>query len=155
MSVTVEAPKPVSVAARVARLRQVLVEAVTDDDIRDVVKKLVELTKDGDLRAARLLLHYALGKPGDAAFPAAAPRAPRNDARPAPAAAPAFDVKRDQLLGGPTVGDLIRQQIQEERATDNKREKPAQSKPLSVPPSTAFAKTDAMRLVNLPDSKRS
>jgi hypothetical protein len=154
MSVAVEAPKPAPVAASVARLRQVFVEAVTEDDVRAVVKTLVDLTKDRDLRAARLLLQYAFGKPGITASLEVAPQALQHDARRAPAA-PAFDVTRDSLLGGQAVSDQIIRQIQQERAADSKRVKPSERTPISVPPGHACARTEAMCLVNLPGSKRS
>ena len=45
-----------------ARLRSVMLEAVTPDDMRAVVLKLVELAKGGDLKAIDLLLNRTLGK---------------------------------------------------------------------------------------------
>ena len=45
------------------RLRQLFVTAVSEQDIRDIVLKLVELAKAGDIAAANLLLTRALGKP--------------------------------------------------------------------------------------------
>ena len=41
---------------QVARLRETMLEAVTPDDMRAVVLKLVELAKGGDLKAIDLLL---------------------------------------------------------------------------------------------------
>ncbi|MBI4717157.1 MAG: hypothetical protein HY763_05075 [Planctomycetes bacterium] len=46
-----------------AALRRALLEAVSDDDIRLVVEKLVELAKAGDLAAIRELLDRTIGRP--------------------------------------------------------------------------------------------
>jgi hypothetical protein len=152
MSVTVEAPKPAALAAHVARLRQAVVESVSVDDISAVFKKLVDLAKEGDLRATRMVLHYTLGKPGTTSPEAALAPAPRSDARPAPAP---FDVKSDTLLGGQTVSEQITRQIQQQqRAADNKQMKPSERKPMSVPPGHGCAKTEAMCLVNRPEGAR-
>jgi hypothetical protein len=53
-------------AKHAQRLRQLFVTAVTEDDIKAIVVKLVELAKDGDIQAANLLLTRALGKPSTA-----------------------------------------------------------------------------------------
>ena len=50
-------------ARHAQRLRQLFVTAVSEDDIRAIVAKLVELAKAGDIQAANLLLTRALGKP--------------------------------------------------------------------------------------------
>jgi hypothetical protein len=50
-------------ARHAQRLRQLFVTAVSEDDIRAIVAKLVELAKSGDIQAANLLLTRALGKP--------------------------------------------------------------------------------------------
>jgi hypothetical protein len=52
--------------AQVGRLRAALMEAVTEDDLRAVVKALVERAKAGDVAAARLLLERVLGRPLEA-----------------------------------------------------------------------------------------
>ena len=49
-------------AAQVARLRSAMLAAVTEDDMRVVVGKLVELAKGGDVPAIGLLLNRVLGK---------------------------------------------------------------------------------------------
>ena len=49
-------------AAQVARLRSVMLSAVSEDDLRAVVGKLVELAKGGDVPAIKLLLDRVLGK---------------------------------------------------------------------------------------------
>jgi hypothetical protein len=50
-------------AKRSAQLRQTLIDAVSEQDIRDVATKLVERAKAGDVDAARLLFDRLLGKP--------------------------------------------------------------------------------------------
>jgi hypothetical protein len=47
---------------RVAQLRAVLLETVTDDDLRAVVQRLVGLAKSGHVPAIRELLDRLLGK---------------------------------------------------------------------------------------------
>jgi hypothetical protein len=42
-------------------LRQAMFEALDADSVREIVRKLVERAKDGDLAAARLVLNYAVG----------------------------------------------------------------------------------------------
>jgi len=54
---------------RVARLRSVLLDAVSDDDLEAVARKLVVLAKRGDVGAAKLLLAYLIGKPAAAPDP--------------------------------------------------------------------------------------
>lgn len=50
-------------AARVAKLRSALIEAVSAEDVREIVETLVRLAKGGDLGAARLILDRTLGQP--------------------------------------------------------------------------------------------
>lgn len=47
---------------RVARFRRVLVEAVTDEDVEEIARTLVKLSKGGDLAAIKVLLPYLIGK---------------------------------------------------------------------------------------------
>jgi hypothetical protein len=54
-------------ARLVAALRKAAIEAVTPEDIRDIINALKEKAKTGDLAAAKLLLSYTLGKPAAAA----------------------------------------------------------------------------------------
>ncbi len=49
-------------AGQVARLRSVMLDAVTEDDLRAVTRKLVEMALAGDLKAVDLLLNRTLGK---------------------------------------------------------------------------------------------
>ena len=50
-------------AGRAAKLRAIALEAVTFEDMRTVIKKLVALAKEGDVAAARELLNRVLGPP--------------------------------------------------------------------------------------------
>ncbi|MCX7386564.1 MAG: hypothetical protein NTX48_07850 [Planctomycetales bacterium] len=47
---------------QVARLRSAMMAAVSDDDMREVVAKLVDLAKSGDVPAIKLLMDRCLGK---------------------------------------------------------------------------------------------
>ena len=49
-------------ASQVGKLRSVLLETVTPDDMKAVVVKLIELAKGGDLPAMKLLLDRTCGK---------------------------------------------------------------------------------------------
>ena len=48
---------------QVAKLRAALLEAVTPEDLREIVEKLVESAKAGSIQAAHELLDRCLGKP--------------------------------------------------------------------------------------------
>lgn len=50
-------------AKRVARFRQILMEAVTEQDLYDLARKLVEKGKEGDVMATREVLDRLMGKP--------------------------------------------------------------------------------------------
>ena len=50
-------------AARVAAIRSLLLDSVTDDDLRQVVAKLVEMAKSGDMAAIRELFDRLFGRP--------------------------------------------------------------------------------------------
>src|SRR5439155_1388889 len=50
-------------ARRVAQLRSILLETVTDEEMRIVAGALVVKAKFGDLAAIKLLFQYLLGKP--------------------------------------------------------------------------------------------
>jgi hypothetical protein len=56
-------------ARQVARLRQVLLDCVTPEDMAVIAHKLVELAKEGDVHAIKLLFSYTLGKPPTAEPP--------------------------------------------------------------------------------------
>ena len=49
-------------AAQTAKLRSAMLSAVTEDDVKAVVGKLVALAKDGDVPAIKLLFDRVLGK---------------------------------------------------------------------------------------------
>lgn len=49
-------------AKRVAQLRATMMRAVTQKDMRAIVKKLVELAKDGHVQAAKEILERCMGK---------------------------------------------------------------------------------------------
>lgn len=55
-------------ARRVAALRSALLDAVSEDDMREVIAKVVEQAKEGDVTAARVLFERVLGKPTEADF---------------------------------------------------------------------------------------
>lgn len=67
-------------ASQVARLRSTMLEAVTDDDMRDVVAKLVELAKGGDVKAIQLLMDRTIGKPDSGPMVAVQHNVQRTDA---------------------------------------------------------------------------
>ena len=50
-------------AKRVAEIRAALMEAVSDDDLRKIVKALVQKGKSGDVMAAREVLDRLVGRP--------------------------------------------------------------------------------------------
>lgn len=50
-------------ARKVAKLRSVMLQAVTQADMKAIVKKLVDEAKGGDVRAAKEVLDRCLGKP--------------------------------------------------------------------------------------------
>lgn len=49
-------------AVQVGKLRSVLLETVTPDDLKAVVVKLIELAKGGDLAAAKIIIDRTCGK---------------------------------------------------------------------------------------------
>jgi hypothetical protein len=53
-------------ARRVAQLRRRLLSRITDEEMDAIFDKLIELAKDGDLTAIKLVLQYTVGKPGPA-----------------------------------------------------------------------------------------
>jgi hypothetical protein len=56
-------------ARRTAALRHAILDVVTPDEIRALAGRLLELAREGDLAAAKLVLSYAVGKPADAVNP--------------------------------------------------------------------------------------
>lgn len=53
-------------ARRVGQIRSVLLDAVSDDDIKAIVKALVAQAKEGDVKAAAELFNRLIGRAGDA-----------------------------------------------------------------------------------------
>ena len=49
-------------SSRSQKLRHVMLEAISEDDVRAVVSKLVALSREGNLGAAKLLLDRTIGK---------------------------------------------------------------------------------------------
>src|SRR5438105_3708854 len=56
-------------ARKVARLRNLLLEAVSEEDLRQIVRALVEQAKAGDLTAVREVLNRLLGKSPEPCHP--------------------------------------------------------------------------------------
>lgn len=54
---------------RVAKLRALLLDAVGEADLREIVQKLVESAKAGDMVAVRELFNRLFGRPGEAVEP--------------------------------------------------------------------------------------
>src|SRR4051794_24333002 len=54
---------------RVAHLKRIFLEAVSDDDMRAVAHDIILKARNGDLAAAKLMLQYSLGKPATAVEP--------------------------------------------------------------------------------------
>lgn len=50
-------------AAQVSKLRSAMLRAVSEEDIQGIVQKLVELARDGNVRAAQEVLSRCLGRP--------------------------------------------------------------------------------------------
>lgn len=56
-------------ARRLGKLRALVLDAVLDEDVRAVIRKLVDLAKAGNPAAAKLLLAYVIGRPTEAVNP--------------------------------------------------------------------------------------
>src|SRR5262249_14270569 len=56
-------------ARQVSALRQALLNTVKPEDMQQVASRLIELARDGNIQAAKLLLAYAIGKPQPAPSP--------------------------------------------------------------------------------------
>jgi hypothetical protein len=163
MSVTEEAPKATttnrdvarlakgnsggsgsSCAQRVAHLRALMIERVSDEDLARIVDKLVELAAEGNLSAIRLVLKHVFGKSAEANAlkPAAAEPA---TAEPATAATRRLTPGGDTLLT--EIGAHIRDQVFEERAIAavTKREITARSATIHAP---RVAATETLRLID-------
>jgi hypothetical protein len=51
-------------ARKVAALRKALIETVTEEDVREIGKVLIQKAKEGSPAAIKLVFQYAIGKPG-------------------------------------------------------------------------------------------
>src|SRR5262249_33652169 len=56
-------------ARQVAGFRAAILQATTHEDIKAITKKLIEMAKEGNLAAAKLLLAYTCGKADEASDP--------------------------------------------------------------------------------------
>jgi hypothetical protein len=54
------------IAQRLNELRKILLDAATEEDVRDLYRSLLISAKGGDTAAARVLLEYLCGKPTQA-----------------------------------------------------------------------------------------
>jgi hypothetical protein len=70
-----------------------MLDVVTPDEIRAVATRLLELAKDGDVAASRLVLSYAIGKPSASADPDTLDLAE-------------WHLFRQQAIGGDEAGDV-------------------------------------------------
>jgi hypothetical protein len=51
-------------ARKVAALRKAIVEAITQEDVKEIVAVLKQQAKEGSAAAIKLIFQYAIGKPG-------------------------------------------------------------------------------------------
>ena len=54
-------------AGQVAKLRSALLDAVSAEDVEAIIQAVLKRAKEGDLRAAKMLLDYSIGRPRPAA----------------------------------------------------------------------------------------
>ena len=54
---------------RLASMREAILRAVSDEDIGQIMTSMVNLAKEGNIQAAKLVLQYAVGKPAPVAQP--------------------------------------------------------------------------------------
>jgi hypothetical protein len=159
-------------ARRCAALRLIILDCLTDDDMRVIVRKMIELAKEGSVSAARLLFQYGLGRPTEAVSPDRVDidevktfkdgACKKDDLLPTILSSIPADVGAELLRElAPVLGDaacaefrqlsaLAREREEMEQATVTKRGLPAQPAPLSDRP----AEAEAIRLVNRPDGKQ-
>jgi hypothetical protein len=118
-------------AGQVARLKKLLLATLTDEDMQAIARKLIDLARDGNLPAIKLVLAYTLGKPGQAfqrdlveaeplhRFPqpaAGRPEAPTAVTPPMPAPVPDLT----PLDGPGTLDDLARELREIARAREQR-----------------------------------
>ena len=54
-------------AAQVAKLRSALLNAVSAEDVEAIIQEVLKRAKEGELRAAKMVLDYSIGRPRPAA----------------------------------------------------------------------------------------
>ncbi|MFO0842648.1 MAG: hypothetical protein U0797_09680 [Gemmataceae bacterium] len=159
-------------ARRVAQMRSLALQVVTDDDLSAILKKMVELAREGDVPAAKLVLQYTLGKPAEQPHPDLVDRHEMqawlaNGLQPGDRAALA-SLPLDVVLGAARVvcpantrqfaADLLDglHKIEEQQAHPavNKRPKRSAAKPTSADPAVSLSDTETIRLVNQPGADR-
>lgn len=50
-------------ARKVAGLRSAVLDALSPDDLKEIIRRMIEAAKEGDVAAARIVLAYTVGKP--------------------------------------------------------------------------------------------
>ncbi|MFO0846628.1 MAG: hypothetical protein U0797_30385 [Gemmataceae bacterium] len=158
-------------ARQVAAFKCRVLHRVKDDDLDAIIDKLVELARQGDVAAARLVLQHTLGKPIESAHPdrldrdeVEAFKANRmcQDAFGLVESAPVEPVLVAVRELSPARGQefmtglLAGLRAQDEAAAkggpaaDTKRPNRPRSAPASVPADVAFAEAETLRLINQP-----
>jgi hypothetical protein len=160
-------------ARQVAQLRHRILHRVSGDDIEQIIDKMVELAKKGDVAAARLVLQHTLGRPVASAHPDRLDRdeveafqanAMRQDAFALVESTPVEPVLLAVRELSPSRGDrfkdgllanILAQNAADEKAqpADSKRSKRPKSEPVSADATVAFAEAETLRLVNDPDRR--
>jgi hypothetical protein len=56
-------------ARRVAQIRKAMLQAVSDEDIAQIMAAMIQRAKEGHVQAAKLVMSYTLGKPEKATDP--------------------------------------------------------------------------------------
>jgi hypothetical protein len=158
-------------ARQVAALRLRALDRVSGDDIDEIIGKMVELAKAGDVAAARLVLHYTLGKPVASAHPdridsdeveAFQANAMRQDAFALVGSTPVEPVLLAVRELSPAKGEKFKDNLlaniqaqiaaeQNAKPADSKRPKRPKSAPVSADPAVAFAEAETLRLIDPPD----
>jgi hypothetical protein len=54
---------PADIATWQAKMRAAVLDTVTEGEVREILKAIMERAKGGDMQAARMILAYAVGKP--------------------------------------------------------------------------------------------
>src|SRR5438552_860724 len=56
-------------ARQTARMRQVMLDEVSEDDLRDIVRTVKQCAREGDMAAAKMVFAYCIGQPTPAVNP--------------------------------------------------------------------------------------